>query len=90
MRQLGLHGLLEWPESDNRAEEKPEEELTPRERLERAIAREEELHERAQTMMPEGWSSERIGRFLVISHDAQTRGRDFAEAAGAAETRATS
>lgn len=48
-------------------------------RLEAALAREAQLHAFAEETAPDGWEVERVGRVLVVHHDARSRGRDFAE-----------
>jgi len=46
---------------------------------ERAVAKEQELHAQALEWMPDGWSSERTGRFLVIHQDSPKHAEDFAD-----------
>lgn len=55
----------------------------PEDPVARARAREAELHALALETLPGGWDSQKIGTFLVVTHDAKNRGEEYAEYAQA-------
>jgi hypothetical protein len=57
--------------------------VSPEDRRRRAIEREKDLHERALASLPEGWTSERSERLLVVSHASERRAERFVEQAEA-------
>lgn len=56
-----------------------EAEESPEELRRLALESEKELHEKAEASVPEGWSADRMGRFLVIHQDSKKHGERYVE-----------